>query len=50
MHNFNQNFIFIFEDIWKRKFVFYQTLIAFFHTGKPVSSRVLEETSNSDGF
>ena len=43
-----QNFIFNSEDIWKRKFVFYQTLIAFFHTGKPVSSRVLVETS--DGF
>ena len=28
-----QNFIFNFEDIWKRKFVFYQALIAFFHTG-----------------
>ena len=45
-----QDFIFNFEDIWKRKFVFYQPLIAFFHTGKPVSSRVLVETSYSDGF
>ena len=29
----HQNFVFNFEDIWKRKFVFYQALIAFFHTG-----------------
>ena len=28
-----QNFIFNFEDIWKRKFVLYQTLNAFFDTG-----------------
>ena len=28
-----QNFIFNLEDIWKRKFVFYQALIAFFHSG-----------------
>ena len=45
-----QNFIFNFGDIWKRKFVFDQTLIAFFHTGKPVSSLVLVETSYSVGF
>ena len=45
-----QNFIFNFEDICKRKFLFYQTLIAFFHTGKLVSSRVFMETSYSDGF
>ena len=45
-----QNFIFSFEDVWKIKFVFYQTLIAFFHTGKPASSRVLVENLYSDGF
>ena len=45
-----QNFIFNFKDIWKRQFVFYNTLIAFFHTGKLVSSRVFIETSYSDGF
>ena len=28
-----QNFMIIFEDIWKREFVFYQALITFFHTG-----------------
>ena len=28
-----QNFIFNFEDIWKRKFALYQTLNAFFDTG-----------------
>ena len=44
------NFIFNSEDIWKRKFVFYQTLITFFHIGKPVSSRMLLETSYSDIF
>ena len=36
-----QSFIFNFGDIWKRKLVLYKTLNAFFHTGKPVSSRVL---------
>ena len=36
-----QNFIFNLGDIWKRKFVLYQTLNAFFYTGKPVSSQVL---------
>ena len=45
-----QNFIFNFEDICKRQFLFYQTLIAFFHTGKLVSPRVFMETSYSDGF
>ena len=45
-----QSFILNFEDIWKRKFVFYETLIAFFNTGKPVSSWVLVETLYSDGF
>ena len=48
--NVYQNFIFNFEDIWKRKFVSYQTLIAFFHTGKLGLSWVLVETSYSDGF
>ena len=28
-------------DIWKRKYALYQTLNAFFRTGKPASSRVL---------
>ena len=45
-----QNFIFNCEDIWKRTFVFYQTLIAFFLAGKSVSSRLLVETSYSDRF
>ena len=40
-----RNFIFNFEDIWKRRFVFHQTLNAFFHTGKAVSSWLLGETS-----
>ena len=41
-----QNFIFNFEDIWKRKFVFCQTL-SFLPHCKPLSSRVLVETSYS---
>ena len=41
--------MFNFEDIWTKKFVFYKALIAFFHTGKLVSSWVLVETSYSDG-
>ena len=45
-----QNFIFNFEDIWKRTIVLYQTLIAFFHTSKLVWSRVLVKTPHSDGF
>ena len=45
-----QNFIFKFEDIWHRKFAFFQTLIALIHTGKPVPYRVLVEISRSDGF
>ena len=45
-----QNFIFKFEDIWKRKFAFCQTLIALIHTGKPVPYQVLVEISCSDGF
>ena len=45
-----QNCMFTFKVIWKRKFVFYQSLIVFFHTGKLVSSWVLVETSYSDGF
>ena len=45
-----QNFIFKFEDIWKRKFAFCQTLIAPIHTGKSVPYRVLVEISRSDGF
>ena len=36
-----QKSIFDFGDIWKIKFVFYQTLNAFLHTGKPVSPRML---------
>ena len=35
-----QNIIFNFEDIWKRKFVFHQTLIAFFHTRKTLIPNV----------
>ena len=45
-----KNFIINLEDFWKIKFVFYQTLITFFHTGKPVLSRVLIETLHSDEF
>ena len=44
------NFIFNFKNIWKRELAFYQTLTAFFRTGKRVSSRVLVETSYNDGF
>ena len=42
--------IFNFEDISKIKIVLYQTLITFFHTSKPISSRMLVETSHIDGF
>ena len=45
-----ENFIFNFEDIRHRKIVLYQTLIVLFQSSKPVSSRVLVETSQIDGF
>ena len=44
-----ENFIFNFEDIRHRKIVLYQTLIVLFQSSKPVSSRVLVETSQIDG-
>ena len=48
--NVYQNYIINFKDNSKKKIVFYQTSIAFLPTGKPVSSRLLVETSYSDGF
>ena len=45
-----QNVVFNFKDIWKRKFVFYQTLIALFRTGRSFSSPALVESSYSNGF
>ena len=41
----HQNFLFNFEDNWKKNCILPdQILIAFFHTGKPDSPRVLVET------
>ena len=45
-----QNVVFNFNDIWKRKFVFYQTLIALFRNGRSFSSPALVESSYSNEF